>query len=115
MARPLIQIVGAETSPHILRRHMLPALSAWGSLNLLRLPLTLILWIILGCVALWITVDPRPAVALALYVAGLFAGLPATIVFGGQPPFPWQIFIYAAGAALVAVAAISPLRRQAVP
>jgi len=99
----------------LLTLDMLPALSAWGSLNLLRLPLTLILWVILGSVALWIAVDPRPAVALALCVAGLFAGLPATIVFGVQPPFPWQIFSYAAGAALAAAAAIWRLRRQAVP
>ncbi len=99
----------------LLTLDMLPALSAWGSLNLLRLPLTLISWVILGSVALWIAVDPRPAVALALYVAGLFAGSPATIVFGVQPPFPWQIFSYAAGAALAAAAAIWRLRRQAVP
>jgi hypothetical protein len=93
---------------------LLPALGAWGSLYPPGVLLTTLLWVILGGVALWMAVDPRPVITVAVYLACLFAGLPATIVFGVQPPFPWQMFIYAGSAALLAAAAVWRLHSQAV-
>jgi len=92
---------------------MLAVLGASESLYLPTFLVTIAPWLILGCIALWLAVDPRPAIALAIYLACLFAGGPATIRFAVPPPAE-QMFIYAAGAALMAAAAIWRLHRQVV-
>jgi hypothetical protein len=69
-----------------------------------------IFWIILGCVALWIVVDPRPAIAIAVFVGCLFAGLPAPFPLAVQPAYPWQISACAATG--LAAAAIWQLQHR---
>ena len=93
---------------------VLPALGAWRSVYLPSFLLAIVQWAILASVALWLAVDPRPAIAVAIYLACLFAELTAPIVFGAQLPFPWQMYIYAGTAALLAAAAGWQLYRQAV-
>jgi hypothetical protein len=41
-----------------------------------------------------VAVEPRSPIAIAVYLACLFAGLPAAFPFAVQPAFPWQMFIY---------------------
>jgi len=62
----------------------------------------------------WIGVDPRPAIALLIYVGFLFVEAAGPVMFGVQPQFPWRMAVFFAGAALVAAAAIWRLHRQAV-
>jgi hypothetical protein len=70
-------------------------------------------WLILGVVVLWAVVDPRPAIALAAWIA--FGYLPF-VAPRAAPYVIWteQWYWPAAGAAVVAAAAIWRLRRQAV-
>jgi hypothetical protein len=99
----------------LLALQLLQALGYWEWLNLLGIPFTVVLWVILGGVVLWIAVDPRPALAIAIFIACVFVESVGPIVFGVQPQFPWLISVYAAGAVVVAAAAIWELRRHCVP
>jgi hypothetical protein len=81
-----------------------------GSTYLALVLPSLIVWLILGCAALWIVVDPRPAIAVAVYAGCLFAGAPAPFLFAVPLPDPWQL--YAAAAAGLAAAAIWQLQHR---
>src|SRR5262249_37925763 len=69
----------------------------------------IIWWVILGCVVLWIVIDPRPAIAVAVYAG--FAVAEAWSPFAVQPDLSWQMAAYGIGAATVAAAAIWLLQR----
>jgi hypothetical protein len=84
-------------------------------LDALGVPVAIVVWVILGGVVLWMAVDSRPAIAVAVYIACLFVESAGPMMSGAQPQFPWQASLYAAGAAVVAAAAIWRLRRQGVP
>lgn len=78
---------------------------------LARIPLGMILWwVILGYVVLWIVIDPRPAIAAALYVGFIVAE--SYSPFAVQPQLSWQMAAYTIGAAIVAAVAIWQLRRD---
>jgi hypothetical protein len=85
---------------------LLQALGYWDWLNVLGIPVTVVLWVILGGVVLWMAVDPRPAIAVAIFIGGVFVESVGPMVFGVQPQFPWLISVYAAGSAVMAAAAI---------
>jgi hypothetical protein len=67
-------------------------------------------WAILGGVVLWIVVDPRPAIAVSLYI--MFAVAESVGPFGLQPRISRQMAAYATGAAIVAGPAIWQLYRE---
>jgi len=92
---------------------LLQALVGTASPDLLMTLSWVILWVILGGVALWIVIDARPAIAVAVYIAWQFVEAVGPNAFGAQPQFPWQISAYAAAAAAVTAAAIWQLHRQA--
>ncbi len=110
-----ILIRGKQRPPRIWLWLPASLLRYWGSLYILRVPFTLVLWVILGGVVLWMAVDARPAIAVAIFIACVFVESVGPMVFGVQPQFPWLMSVYAAGAAVVAAAAIWRLRRQGVP
>ncbi len=110
-----ILIRGKQRPPRIWLWLPASLLGYWGSLYILRVPFTLVLWVILGGVVLWMAVDARPAIAVAIFIACVFVESVGPMVFGVQPQFPWLMSVYAAGAAVVAAAAIWRLRRQGVP
>jgi hypothetical protein len=97
----------------MLASHLLLGLEIWRqSLYLLgRIPVGMIIWwVILGCVVLWIVIDPRPAIAVALYVG--FAVTEAWSPFAVQPYLSGQMAAYGIGAAIVAALAIWQLHRD---
>lgn len=98
----------------MLALHMLQALAVWQSAYLLMSPaLTMDLWwLILGGVVLWIVIDPRPAIAVAIYIMFLVAE--SVGPFGFQPQISWRTAAYAASAAIVAAVAMWRMHRQAV-
>lgn len=90
-----------------------PELAYSGQLYRPGVPLILF-WVIAGAIVAWIGVDPRPAIALLIYVGFLFIEAAGPVNFGStQPHFPWRLAVFSAAAAPVAVAAIWRLHRQA--
>ena len=92
---------------------VLPGLETWRQSPFLlgRIPLGMIVWwVILGCVVLWILIDPRPAIAVALYVG--FAVAESWSPFAVQPYLSWQMAAYGIGASIVAPLAIWQLHRD---
>jgi hypothetical protein len=67
-------------------------------------------WVILGRVVLWIVIDPRPAIAVAMYVE--FAVAESYSPFAVQPYLSWQMAAFGIGAAIVAASAIWQLHRD---
>jgi hypothetical protein len=98
----------------LLALDVLHALACWGSLFQLSFPLSMVFWVMLGGAALWIAVDPRPAIAVAIYMACALTQWLGPIVFFSQPGPPWRMSEYSAAAAAAAAAAIWRLHRQAV-
>ena len=99
-------VPGAMLASHL-------GLEIWRqSLYLLgRIPVGMnIWWVILGCVVLWIVIDPRPAIAVALYVG--FAVAESWSPFAVQPYLSGQMAAYGIGAAIVAALAIWQLHRD---
>jgi hypothetical protein len=94
----------------LLLPQLLLAFGMLGSTYLAGVLAAVIFWIILGCVALWIVVDPRPAIAIAAFVGCLLAGLPAPFPLAVQPAYPWQISACAATG--LAAAAIWQLQHR---
>jgi hypothetical protein len=82
---------------------------------LLYRPLEVAPWIILGAIVLWAVVDPRPAIAMAVWITVSYPPYLPSLVFRTSPYviLTWQWYLPAIGAAVVAAAAIWRLRRQA--
>ncbi len=96
---------------------VLQGLTPVPSLYFLYTPLVFVPWIILGVVVLWVGVDARPAVAMAIYIASnyLLVGLLSYVGYGVVPLTAWlQVYLPAAGAAVLAAAALWRIRRHAV-
>jgi hypothetical protein len=81
-----------------------------------HLLLTSVPWIVLGLVVAWAVVDARPALAMAIYLTSefLITKLLDYIGYSTGGIAPWQWYLPAAGAAMLAAAAVWRLRRQAV-
>jgi len=76
-----------------------------------RIPVDMIIWwVIRGCVVLWIVIDPRPAIAVAMYAG--FAVAEAWNPFAVQPNLSWQMAAYGIGAATATALAIWQLHRD---
>jgi hypothetical protein len=90
-----------------------------GFLNLPPLPELLLIsapWVVLGLVVLWAVVDARPALAMAVYLTSEFLviNLLGYIGYGVGGISPWQWYLPATAAAVLAGAALWRLRRQLV-
>jgi hypothetical protein len=88
-----------------------PQLPNMPQLLLIALP-----WIVLGLVVLWAVVDARPALAMAMYLTSEFLviNLLGYIGYSTGGISPWQWYLPATGAGVLAAAAVWRLRRQAV-
>ena len=73
-------------------------------------------WVVLALVVLWAVVDARPALAMAVYLTSEFLviQLPGYIGYNVGGTSPWQWYLPAAGATVLAGAALWRLRRQLV-
>jgi hypothetical protein len=97
----------------MLASHVLLAVEIWRQYLYLLGPIPvgmIVWWVILGCVVLWIVIDPRPAVAVALYIG--FAVAEAWSPFAVQPHLSGQMAAYGIGAAIVTALAIWLLHRD---
>lgn len=73
-------------------------------------------WVVLALVMLWAVVDARPALAMAVYLTSEFLVIQLLGYIGYDVGgiSPWQWYLPAAGAAVLAGAALWRLRRQVV-
>ncbi|MGN6679307.1 MAG: hypothetical protein ACTHKL_16205 [Streptosporangiaceae bacterium] len=97
----------------VLASQVLLELEIWRQAPYLRgsIPVDMIVWwLIRGCVVLWIVIDPRPAIAGALFA--VFAVAEAWSPFAYQPHLSQQMAAYGIGAAIVAAFAMWQLRRD---
>lgn len=95
---------------------MLQGLTPAAPLYFLYTPLIFVPWVILVAVVLWSAIDARPAIAMAIYIASNYLVLSSLnyVGYGVRPLALWQWYLPAAGAAVLAAAAIWRLRHQAV-
>lgn len=88
-----------------------PSLAPMPQLLLISAP-----WVVLALVVLWAVVDARPALAMAVYLTSEFLvmKLLGYIGYNVGGISPWQWYLPAAGATVLAGAALWRLRRQVV-
>jgi hypothetical protein len=108
---PLSAITRAARLSQLRAHSWYPQLPDMPQLLLIALP-----WIVLGLVVLWAVVDARPALAMAIYLTSEFLviNLLDYIGYSTGGMSPWQWYLPATGAGVLAAAAVWRLRRQAV-